>query len=253
VRPIPVAFHLGPFTFHTYGLGLAVTALVAMWWLERRLRSCALPAHRVPRWCASILLASLVGARLAHVATNWPEYHHHLGEIVALWHGGLSSYGGLAVGVPVALWRAPKWWPGTSRLVVADVVTPVLVGSWGIGRLLGPQLMFAGGGHLTTAWFGMHYAGQVGARVPVPLIQGAEDLLIAALSVRLSRRASLPAGCVTALAMAAWGCCRALDEQWLLGGGTNLGSLLVIGSSIIVVLGGAVVLLASLRRAKLRR
>ena len=250
MRPIPVVFHLGPLTFHTYGIGLALTALLALWWADRRLSQHAVSAPHLSRDVSLLFLVALLGARVAHVATNWSDYAHQPAELVAVWHGGLSSYGGLALAVPLALWRAPSWWPGSSRRQVADVLSPVIVGSWGVGRLLGPQLMVGGGGHLTHAWWGLHYAGQLGARVPVPLIQGAEDLLLAAVLVRLSSR-PLPAGYLAAVAMASWGMCRAVDELWLLGGGQNLGSLLVIINSLVLVLGGGVLLVASERRAKL--
>lgn len=48
-----------------------------------------------------------------------------------------------------------------------DLAAPVLAAGWGLGRLLGPQLMVSGGGRLTTARYGMYYAGSVGRRVPV--------------------------------------------------------------------------------------
>ena len=188
VRPIPVVFHVGPLTFHTYGLGLALTALFALWWADRRLTHHEIAAPHFSRDVAVLFLVALFGARIAHVTTNWSSYAHQPAEMVAVWHGGLSSYGGLAFAIPLSLWRAPSWWPGASRRRVADVLSPVVVGSWGVGRLLGPQLMVAGGGHVTTAWWGMHYAGQVGSRVPVPLIQGIEDLLLAWILVRLPRR-----------------------------------------------------------------
>ena len=250
MRPIPVVFHLGPLTFHTYGVGLALTALLALWWADRRLSRHGISAPHFARDISLLFLVALIGARLAHVATNWSTYSHQPAELIALWHGGLSSYGGLALAVPLAVWRAPTWWPGTSRRRVADALSPVIVGSWGVGRLLGPQLMVGGGGHVTSAWWGMHYAGQMGARVPVPLIQGAEDILSAWVVLRLASR-DLPAGYLTAVAMAAWGLCRAVDELWLLGGGGNLGSLLVIVNSLLLVFGAALLIATSERRAKL--
>ena len=39
MKPIPVAFHIGPLEVHTYGIGLAVTFWFAYWYFERRLRA----------------------------------------------------------------------------------------------------------------------------------------------------------------------------------------------------------------------
>ena len=43
MKPIPVAFHIGPLEVHTYGIGLAVTFWFAYCYFERRLRHARLP------------------------------------------------------------------------------------------------------------------------------------------------------------------------------------------------------------------
>ena len=57
---------------------------------------------------------------------------------------------------------------------------------WAMGRLLGPQLMYAGGGHPTHQWFGMYYAGQAGRRLPVPIFQALEDFAVYLILIRSS-------------------------------------------------------------------
>jgi hypothetical protein len=69
----------------------------------------------------------------------------------------------------------------------ADLMAPVLMACWGMGRLLGPQLMVAGGGHPTHQWFGMYYAGQVGKRLPVPIFQSMEDFTIFGILLLVER------------------------------------------------------------------
>ena len=59
--------------------------------------------------------------------------------------------------------------------------------AWAMGRLLGPQLMVAGGGHPTHQWFGMYYSGQVGRRIPVPLIQATEDFCVYLVLIAIER------------------------------------------------------------------
>ena len=66
-------------------------------------------------------------------------------------------------------------------------MAPVLMACWGIGRLLGPQLMVAGGGHPTHQWFGMYYAGQAGKRLPVPIFQAIEDFTIFGILLLVER------------------------------------------------------------------
>ena len=120
----------------------------------------------------------MVGARGVHVVANLggPQgYLQNPGDILAIWHGGLSSFGGLLGGVPTGLYCARRWCPQLRLSVALDLVAPVLVIAWTVGRLLGPQLMYQGGGNQTHAWYGMAYAGQAGKRVPVPIIQAIED------------------------------------------------------------------------------
>ena len=107
-----------------------------------------------------------------------------------------------------------RWWPQTRLTKFTDALVPALIAGWALGRVLGPQFMVDGGGHLTNQWFGVHYAGEVGKRVPVPLLQGAEDALLwlALLGVERTRLKST-VGVITALGMIVWGLVRALDED----------------------------------------
>jgi hypothetical protein len=109
--------------------------------------------------------------------------------------------------------------------------------------------MVMGGGHPTTSWIGMYYAGQVGKRIPVPIIQALEDgalfVLLVVVERRLERasagratRITPPTGALTAIAMIVWGIARALDERLWLGEDGHLGSALVQGASVVLAAGG---------------
>lgn len=222
MRPIPVAFHIGPLEVHTYGIGLALTFWFGYRYFCRRLRQ-----HGYPdRWLAGtfvyIVIAAIVGARLVHVIANLGYYSANPLEIPAVWNGGLSSFGGLALAVPVGFWSARRRCPELSLSVAADLVAPVLVVAWAMGRLLGPQLMVAGGGKPTSQWFGMYYAGEVGRRLPVPILQAVECLIIFAIAILLERHlaavgAKPGAGVVWPLVTGLWGLSRFFDEYLWLG------------------------------------
>ncbi|HLK44845.1 MAG TPA: prolipoprotein diacylglyceryl transferase family protein [Acidimicrobiales bacterium] len=258
MRPIPTSFHLGPLTFHTYGLGLAIAFYVAFKYLERR----AAKAGYETDWLVSmgvwVAVSALIGARLFHVLTNLHAYTSHPIGVFEVWQGGLASYGGLLFAVPTALWVAHRRCPRVGVLEGLDIAVPALALGWCVGRLLGPQLMVMGGGHPTHQWFGMYYAGQQGKRIPVPLIQSLEDgaLLVVLLLVErhLARvaaehpTATRPTGGLTSVAMVVWGITRSLDERLWLGEDGHLGSLLVQLAGIALALGGLVVGLRVWRR-----
>lgn len=221
---LPISFHVGPFTFYVYGFGLAVAGLVGYHYVARRLRTRGLDVSAWPRVALWSLLGGLLGARALHVVTNLGYYQQHLGSIVAVWQGGLASFGGLLVAVPIGVIVARRSWPTASLRALADAVVPALIAAWAVGRVLGPQFMYAGGGHLTHQWFGLPYVGQSGRRVPVPLLQGAEDALTWIGLLWAERRPRRP-GTVAGFGMLIWGTVRALDEHFWLGESGRLGSL----------------------------
>ena len=217
--------------------------------IERRLRRRAIATAPLARWAGVIVIVSLVGARAANVATNWGYYSGHPGRWLAFWQGGISSFGGIGFALPVALYLHHRWWPETSLARFADAVVPALVAGWALGRVLGPQFMVQGGGHLTHQWFGLHYVGQVGKRVPVPLIQGAEDATLWLVLLWLERRHVVRrAGVLTAIAMIAWGIERTVDERLLLGQQSHSGSIGVQLAGLVLSLAGVVLWVHQHRR-----
>ena len=113
-----------------------------------------------------------------HVLTNLSDYTHDPTGIFAIWHGGLSSFGGIIAAVPTGIILVRRRCPELPLGRALDLAVPVLLACWAMGRLLGPQLMYAGGGHPTHQWFGMYYAGQAGRRLPVPIFQALEDFSV---------------------------------------------------------------------------
>jgi phosphatidylglycerol:prolipoprotein diacylglycerol transferase len=245
VAGFPTSFHLGPLVFHTYGFGLAIAAYVAFVYARRRLRRAQVNVEPFTRFTIWLLVSGLVGARLANIATNWSYYSGHPGRWIAVWQGGLASFGGIALALVVGLVLQRRWWPQTRLTKFTDALVPALIAGWALGRVLGPQFMVDGGGHLTNQWFGIHYAGEVGKRVPVPLLQGAEDALLwlALLGVERTRLKST-VGVITALGMIVWGLVRALDERLLLGQESHSGSIGVQLAGLALALAGVVTLIA---------
>jgi phosphatidylglycerol:prolipoprotein diacylglycerol transferase len=244
VSGVPTSVHLGPLVFHLYGFGLAIAAYVAYVYSRRRLHHDGFSTEPFGKFAAALVVSGLVGARLANIATNWSYYSGHPARWIAVWQGGLASFGGIALALPVGIYLQRRWWPMGSLTRFTDALIPALSAGWALGRVLGPQFMVDGGGHVTRQWFGLHYAGQVGKRVPVPLIQGAEDgLLWLGLlwtERKWTRRFS---GAISGIAMIAWGLVRAGDEHWLLGEQSHSGSLGVQVAGLVLALGGLLLLL----------
>ena len=258
MKPIPVAFHIGPLEVHTYGIGLALTFWFGFAYFERRLRRDGYRTDWFVPVFLWIILAAVVGARLLHVLTNTGYYAAHPGDILAVWQGGLSSFGGLLFAVPTGVILTRRRCPELSLGRALDLAAPVLMASWAMGRLLGPQLMVAGGGHPTHQWFGMYYADQVGKRLPVPIFQAMEDFAVFLVLIAIeralnrwpdgTRRIGYPSGVVIGTGMIRWGIERSLDEHLWLGEDGHLGSDLVQLAGVLLVVAGAVILLQARTR-----
>lgn len=241
---VPTAFHVGPLVFHTYGFGLAIAAYVAYLYARRRLQGAGVNLEPFARYTIWLLVSGLVGARAANIATNWHYYSGHLNRSVAIWQGGLASFGGIALALIVGLVLQRRWWPETALTKFTDALVPALIAGWALGRVLGPQFMVNGGGHLTHQWFGLHYVGQLGKRVPVPLIQGAEDALLWLALLAIERtRLKRTVGVITAIGMIVWGAVRSLDERLLLGQESHSGSIGVQLAGLTLALAGIVTLI----------
>jgi phosphatidylglycerol:prolipoprotein diacylglycerol transferase len=244
VKPIPIVFHLGALQIHTYGIGLALTFWFAYLYFAKRLRDHGYPDAWFTRAFIWIVIASIIGARVVHVVANLrgPQgYIANPGDMIAIWHGGLSSYGGLLGGVPTGLLCARRWCPQLRMSVALDLIAPVLVIAWVVGRLLGPQLMYQGGGNLTHAWYGMAYAGQDGKRVPVPIIQALEDTVVYVIALWVERviaRRGGPIGVVVTTAVTLYGAARFNDEFVLLPHNSG-GDIAVLVASVAFVAVGA--------------
>ncbi|NNN19163.1 MAG: hypothetical protein HKL84_04840 [Acidimicrobiaceae bacterium] len=219
MRPIPVDFNIGPLTIHTYGIGLAITFYFAYRYYDRRLRNNGYNVEWLQKSFLWIIAAAILGARVVHVVANITYYLHNPGEIVLIWHGGLSSYGGLAFAIPAAMYFKHRHAPELSYAKGFDLIAPVLVAAWAMGRLLGPQLMINGGGRPTNAWYGLQYAGQIGYRIPVPLFQATEDFIIFLILLKLEKyfkEHHSPDGALIGSAALLWNIPRFSDEYlWL--------------------------------------
>uniref|UniRef100_UPI0035C69DEA prolipoprotein diacylglyceryl transferase family protein n=1 Tax=Marinobacter sp. TaxID=50741 RepID=UPI0035C69DEA len=71
-----------------------VGVLVAGWWLGRRFKQIGLEQEgALDKFVFWVLVSGFVGARLTYVAVH-PEVYENIVSLVAVWKGGIVSYGG---------------------------------------------------------------------------------------------------------------------------------------------------------------
>jgi phosphatidylglycerol:prolipoprotein diacylglycerol transferase len=135
LTPDPIAFQIGPFPVHWYGIayavGLTAVYFLVMWLARRDGRN----VDFVSNGLIVIAIAALIGGRLYHVIDQWHLYRDNLLAIILPPYSGLGVYGGIATGTLAG------WWYFTVRhhesfWTWADIVAPGLflmqaIGRWG--------------------------------------------------------------------------------------------------------------------------
>lgn len=130
----PILFTLFGFPVRAYGVmaALGFLAGVGTWlWLGRRGKG--FPPETATDLGVWLMLAGILGARIAYVAANWDHYRAAPEEIVRIDQGGLIFYGGLilaslALVVFARRRRIPLW-------EMADYAIPGLAVGHALGRI----------------------------------------------------------------------------------------------------------------------
>ena len=125
----PVLFRVGDFEVTSFGVMVAVAALVGLWLFRRELQRSGLPLDATDAGIVGVL-GGLIGAKLL-----WTLEHLRDGPVseLLLSRGGLSWYGGLVGGVGAGLaYIAIKRWPIVPTLAA---VTPALAFGHLVGRI----------------------------------------------------------------------------------------------------------------------
>jgi phosphatidylglycerol:prolipoprotein diacylglycerol transferase len=123
----PVLFRVGTFEITSFGVMVAVAALVGLWLFRRELQRAGLPADAADAGLVGVI-GGLIGAKIL-----WSIEHAGEGPMSALLlsRGGLSWYGGLVGGVGAGLaYIVFRGWPVLRTVAAA---TPALA----FGHLLG--------------------------------------------------------------------------------------------------------------------
>ena len=179
----PVLFRLGPFTVYSFGVALALAFLAGTWCAQAtmlRAQRLGAPAVLTPSQTADfvfwLLLSSILGARFLYIVANRDYYLSSPWEVLAVWHGGLIFYGGLAGGWLAAVWYLRRQQLPMSQIL--DLFTPSLALGQSIGRI-GCFLNGCCYGKPAGAPWGVRFPWSDVPRYPTQLFESAATLLFA--------------------------------------------------------------------------
>lgn len=131
----PIAFHIGSFAVHSYGIMMALAFLAGLWTATLRARRVNISAEQIADLTLWIMVGAVLGARFVYVTTYWKEEFagQPLTEIFAIWHGGLVYYGGL-IGATITSFIYLRW-KKLPLWKTADVIAPSIALGSVFGRV----------------------------------------------------------------------------------------------------------------------
>ncbi len=128
----PIAWQLGPFKIHWYGVIIASGVVIALWLAVHEGKRQGIPEDDFYDYLLWALPIAIICARIYYVIFQWSYYQHHPDEIIAIWDGGIAIYGAILGGLIVMIIFCrhrfiPIW-------TMLDVVSPTVILAQGIGR-----------------------------------------------------------------------------------------------------------------------
>jgi phosphatidylglycerol:prolipoprotein diacylglycerol transferase len=131
----PVAFQVGSFAIHWYGILVAAGFLAGLWTASRRALHAGIQPASVMDLGTWLIVGGMVGGRLWYVVAYWAQDFagRPWTEVLMIRQGGLVYYGGflgaLLGGLAFALWKRLPFWS------MADVFAPSVALGHAFGRM----------------------------------------------------------------------------------------------------------------------
>ncbi len=174
----PVLLELGPLQVRWYGVMWALSFLFVYWYVRRSARRNIIRmTDNDVDWLMVWLVAGvIIGARLFEVLVWEPAYYFaNPGEIIAIWHGGLSFHGGLLGGLVAGYLFARK--RKINFLELCDIcIIPIALGQalGRIGNFINGELY----GRIADVPWAVKFPGAEGYRHPSQLYEAAYNVVI---------------------------------------------------------------------------
>ena len=131
----PIAFTIGSYPVHWYGILVALGFLVGLWTAGRRAQRVGISSEVIIDLGPWLIIGAVIGARILYVTSYWNEEFagRPFYEVFMVQHGGLVFYGGL-IGASLGyllyarLKKLPVW-------KAADILAPSIALGEAFGRI----------------------------------------------------------------------------------------------------------------------
>jgi phosphatidylglycerol:prolipoprotein diacylglycerol transferase len=126
----PILLKIGPLTFYTYGLCIALAFFSGVWLAERRASSEGIKKSFIVDVALASFLSGLVGAKIFCVFFDLPYYLSHPLNIFS--RAGFVWQGALIFGVACGIFYVKR--RGYPILQITDIFSPAIALGYSIGR-----------------------------------------------------------------------------------------------------------------------
>jgi phosphatidylglycerol:prolipoprotein diacylglycerol transferase len=130
---VRVLVDLGPLKVYTYGFMLMLAFAFGIGLAVRRGRRQGVSSEVILDLSTLIVFAAIIGSRALYVLFHRDGYWPRWWDVMKVWEGGLTVYGGVLAAVLVSLWLCRR--RGIPFLRVADTLAPSLALGVGITRI----------------------------------------------------------------------------------------------------------------------
>ena len=253
--PSPSFNAIGP--FNIYGMLIAIGAFSAIWLGQKRWAERGNDPEDIATIAMFAIPAGVIGARLYHVATDWPTRFagEPITDIFKIWEGGLGIPGGMAAGILTGI--AVAKYRGINIKSVLDAVVPGLplaqaIGRWGnwfnqevFGRPTDlPWGLEIDANHRNGIPAEFADVDQFPTFHPTFLYEGIWNIGLVGLILWVDRKGWLPRGRLIAVYLMGYGLGRLWIETVRIDAATEIAGLRInIWMSIALILGGLLITL----------
>ena len=125
---------IGPFEIHVYGLLIGIGVILSMTVTVNRYAETEEERQTLERILVWAVVLGFLGARIAYVSTHLARFEGEWWKVIAIWEGGLALFGGLTVGTITAVLMIRRAGGDPLRLMDAAAVGIPLaqaIGRWG--------------------------------------------------------------------------------------------------------------------------
>lgn len=244
----PILLQIGPLAIRWYSLVYLIGFVLAYYILVRQVKRGTilnLTRERVDSYVLYLILAIIIGARLFEILIWEPGYYFsNPGEMIAIWHGGLSFHGGLVGAAIITFWYCKKH--EIQFYDLADTLALPAALMLGFGRIAN----FINGelaGHISNVSWAINFRGETNTlgelvyRHPSQLYESFKNFLVFGI-LGFAKNFKLPRGVLFWLFVTLYGFGRFIADLWRDGTPVFLGLsvgqimnlLMGIGGSIMV-------------------